>query len=143
MLTINKGYEVGLLLLAAGNVRSKSNERIYSDIMNAPLDMKLQVISMIAVYLPLVNNDANLLWQPTRNSPELLSLWAVDCCIKHENSRGTVYSLSSCKRLVALASAAPSSACCLTLDARLENLAERRLRSASISWQCFLDKSVR
>jgi len=53
---------VCLLLLAAGNGRRKSNERIYSDVVNAPLDMKFQIISMVAVHLPLVNDDANLLW---------------------------------------------------------------------------------
>lgn len=110
--------------------------------MNASLDMKLQIISVIAVYLPLVNYDANLLGQPARDSPKLFCLWAVDCCIEHENSGSTVYSLPGCKRLVALTPAAPSSTCGLTLDACLENLTERRLRSARISRQRFLDRSV-
>ena len=130
------------MLLAAGNGRRKSNERIDSDVVNSPLDMKFQIISMVAVHLPLVNDDANLLWQPTRYSPELLSLRAIYCCIEHENSGSTVYGLSGRKRLIALATTAPSPTCGLTLDACLENLAKRRLRSASVSRQRFLDRLV-
>lgn len=68
---------------AVGDGRSKTNERVNGDVVNASLNMKLQIISLIAVYLPLIHDDADFLWQPPRDSPELLGLRAVDCCIEH------------------------------------------------------------
>jgi hypothetical protein len=123
----------------AGDARCNTDEGVDGDVVDTSLDVKLQIIALIAVYLSLVDDDTNLLWQPARNGPELLGLRAVDCRIQHENGRNSVHGLSSGERLVTLAPAAPSSAGGLAFDARFENLRERRLRSAGISWQRFLD----
>jgi hypothetical protein len=114
-------------MLSTVNICSKPDQRVNSNVMYSPLKVELQILSLIAEELPLVNNNTNLFWKPARRRPETFGIWGSDGCIEHKDSGNAVNGLSSCERLISLAPAAPSSTRCLTLDTRLENLGEGSL----------------
>lgn len=60
--TVNHGYEMRVLCLAVLDVDSHSNQGINCDIMNATLQVKLQVFALVAKELALFDDDADFLW---------------------------------------------------------------------------------
>ena len=109
MLTIDKRHKMRLLMLSAVNIRGDPYQGIYIDTMYPTLKMQLQVLAFIAEELALFHNDSNLVGQPTRCTPMLLSFRACNCCIKHQDCRDANDGISSGESLVACTFTAPPS----------------------------------
>lgn len=68
-LTVDRGNEVGLLLLPILNTSRYSHQGIHRDVVDAALQVELEVLSFVAEELPVVHDDADLFRQEARCSP--------------------------------------------------------------------------
>ena len=112
-------------MFAAVNVGNYSDKLIHHNVMNPPLHMQHQILSLVAEKLPLVDYDTNFPREPTRSKPEMLRFMAMNRSIDHKDGWNALDGLSGGKLLVAFASVAPTSRLVLPFDTGFENLRER------------------
>ena len=98
-----------LLCLPTLNVDGHTDQGVYSNIMYAPLQVKLEVLTLVAEELALLHNDTDLLWKPSWGSPKRTMLGAVDSSVEHEHRRHASNTLARSDWLVPLAPTAPAS----------------------------------
>lgn len=121
-LTIDHRYQVRFLVLPTIDVCNDAYKLIDCNVVHTPLEMKLQILSLVAIELTVDHYDTDLLGQPSWRRPQLLVIRTMNGCIDHQDLRNAVDGLASVKLLITLASVAPSPSLVLSLDALFQYL---------------------
>lgn len=74
--TVDHGNMMSLLERSAVDVDRKANERVHMDIVDATLQVQLEVFALVAVEGTIVHYDADFLRKPARGGPQHLGIGA-------------------------------------------------------------------
>lgn len=125
MLTIYHAHEVRLVsLVVTLHIDNNSDERIHGDVVDATLQMKLQVFSLVTEKLALFDYDADLLGKPPWGGPQQPVFVFSDSSVDGEDGGYVVYGLARLEQLVRLTPIAISPGSLLALHSTLEHLGE-------------------
>lgn len=83
--TVHKGNQVGFLVLLAVNFCHDPYKLVDGNGITMPSSLQTtKVFTFEAAHLSTFNDDSYSLWEPTGNSPELLTIWAfIQTSVEH------------------------------------------------------------